>query len=114
MEMYQLIMNTAPAIPQMPWVNWNELFARLGDALNVEDLGSLINVDIAAQMSQGPPPEPPKQQSRFQKDVGIAGKARPRTTEASKVAMPPPTQGQGLMAGQEAGIQASNAINFGQ
>ena len=117
MEMYQILMQTAPAIPQMPFVNWSELLERLGDALNIEDLSSLIDVEMAAQMAgaEAMPNDPT--QPRFNRDVGDTGpasKARPRTTQASKQPSMPGAQTPDMMPGQVSGIEASNAINFGQ
>ena len=87
MEMYNVVLQSAPMIPQMPYLNWKEIYSRLGDALNQPDLSTLVDVDLAMMMAQleGVAPEGKRQeQPRFDKDVGTAGKARPKVTEAGK------------------------------
>lgn len=87
MEMYNMILQSAPMIPQMPYLNWEEIYTRLGDALNQPDLGAMIDVDMARAMGQAQDAQPEGQrqpQPRLQKDVGAAGKARPKITEAGK------------------------------
>ena len=109
MEMFQLIMNTAPMVPQMPYINWKDLYNKLGDALNIPQMAELVNVDMAAMMSGMPPQEAPEQ-VRLEKDVGKAGKARPVPTEAQKfpTGIPKPDN---LLPGQESGIQVSQTAN---
>ena len=109
MEMFQLIMNTAPMVPQMPYVNWKDLYSKLGDALNIPQMAELVNVDMASMMT-GAPPQADPQQMRFEKDVGKAGKARPVPTEAEKFPgeIPKPD---GLLPGQASGIQVSQQAN---
>ena len=89
MEMYNLLLQSAPMIPQMPFLNWKEIFSRLGDALNQPDLAALVDVDMAMSMAQmeGVEPQAERQgQPRFKRDIGdgTAGKARPKITEAGK------------------------------
>ena len=87
LDMYNLVLQAAPMIPQMPFINWKEVFSKLGDALNQPDLGSLVDVDMAMAMAQlqGQEPQAQRQpQPRFGKDIGTAGKARPKITEAGK------------------------------
>tara|TARA_R100000808_G_scaffold22150_3_gene48074 strand:- start:365 stop:2203 length:1839 start_codon:yes stop_codon:yes gene_type:complete len=109
MEMFQLIMNTAPMVPQMPYVNWKDLYSKLGDALNIPQMAELVNVDMASMMA-GAPPQADPQQMRFEKDVGKAGKARPVPTEAEKFPgqIPKPDS---LLPGQASGIQVSQQAN---
>ena len=74
-------------IPQMPYLNWKEIYSRLGDALNQPDLATLVDVDMAmamAQMQDAQPEGQRQQQPRLGQDVGTAGKARPKITEAGK------------------------------
>lgn len=49
LQMFQLVSQVGQLVPVMPWVRWEELLDKLGDALNVPDLGDLIDVDLAAQ-----------------------------------------------------------------
>lgn len=49
LEMFQLVTQVAQMVPTMPWVRWEELLDKLGDSLNVPDLGDLIDLDMAAQ-----------------------------------------------------------------
>ena len=108
MEMFQLIMNTAPMVPQMPYINWKDLFSKLGDALNIPAMADIVNVDMATAMA-GAPPQPNPEQMRFEKDVGKAGKARPVPTEAQKI---PDIQKPGnLLPGLESGIEVSRQAN---
>ena len=110
MQLVNVILETAPLVPQLPYVNWDELYHRLGDTFNQDDLGSLIDVNIAMQMAQAEGvehDESKKPQPRLQKDVGKAGKARPKVTEASKENLIERTNPQSdLMAGQQTGIEA--------
>ena len=87
MDMYRLLLESAPMIPQMPYLDWNGIFAQLGDALNMPDLGALVDVNMAMQMAQieGDGPQGERSpQPRFSRDIGDAGKARPKITEAAK------------------------------
>ena len=113
MEMYQLLMQTAPMMPQMPWVNWSALYKRLGDALNVEGLDEMVDMGVVAQMGGQGGPEAPGE-VRYANDVGVAGKARPKITQAQNDVKPPGLNGTpDLMPGQLSGIEQSNAMNFG-
>jgi hypothetical protein len=52
MEAFQIIANVASAMPQMPFVNWNSLLDKMGDALNMPDLSGLVDTEMLAQMMQ--------------------------------------------------------------
>ncbi len=45
MEVFQLVAQVAQLVPQMPYVRWQELLNKMGDALNIPDLGNLIDFD---------------------------------------------------------------------
>ena len=103
-----MIVQVAPGIPQMPWIDWKGWFAKLGDSMNMPELADLVDVDIAnmmAGMQESPHPDP-KFQPRMGKD---AGKARPMTSPQAPMASAPPAAQQ--MAGQDSGIEMSEAIN---
>ena len=106
MAAFQMLVQVAPGIPQMPWIDWKGWFARLGDSMNMPELADLVNVDIAnmvAGMQESPHPDP-----KFQPRLGgDAGKARPIVTPAP-AQVPDASK---LMAGQEAGIEMSESIN---
>ena len=108
MEAFQMIVQVAPGIPQMPWIDWKGWFAKLGDSMNMPELADLVNVDIANQMAgmQESPHPDPKIQPRMGKD---AGKARPMTTPQAPITAAPPAAQQ--MAGQDSGIEMSEALN---
>lgn len=84
MEMFTLLTQTAPLIPQVPWVDWKELYDKIGEAMNMSDLGRLVNVDAAleaaqadASMGQGQPSIHP----RLATDVGTQGVALPQASQ---------------------------------
>ena len=109
--MLQLITETAPMIPQVPYVDWKGLYHRIGDAINVPDLGALVDIDMAMEMAQmqadaaeGDKPEP----ARLAKDLGKAaeaGKARPKITEAARGTITDRAQ-MTNMVGQQTGTEA--------
>ncbi len=118
MEMFNLITSTAPLIPQLPFVNWKELYHRIGDAFNVPDIGSLIDPDLAREMVQageivpdGKKPDDP----RLSKDMGPAaeaGKARPKITEADRGGIAQRAQMENMM-GQQTGTEAQRMFQGG-
>lgn len=115
MEMFQIVTQTAQMIPQMPYVDWEALFAKIGDAINVPDMGSLIDVNLAKQMAQledlipdGKRPDAP----RLSKDLGDAGKARPKVTEAAKGGITDRAQMTNMM-GQQTGTEAQRMFQGG-
>ena len=69
MELMGLITQFAPAMPQMPWVNWGELIKRLGEGLNIPDADKLIDVEMAYAMAGAEAPEQP-QGAQLQRNVG--------------------------------------------
>ena len=108
MQMYQLILQTAPLMPQMPFVNWKELLYHLGDAMNYPEIGELIDTTMAQGMGEQQRAE--AQRAMFEKHAGVAGKARPQTTQASKISQPPDI-GAGQLPGIQSGVEASMAAN---
>ena len=52
MEAFQIISNVASAMPQMPYVDWGGLLDKMGDALNMPDLSSLVDSQMLQQMMQ--------------------------------------------------------------
>jgi len=52
MEAFQIIANVASAMPQMPYVDWGGLLDKMGDALNMPDLSSLVDSQMLQQMMQ--------------------------------------------------------------
>ena len=111
MQMYQLLMNTAPMMPQMPFVNWKELLYHLGDAMNYPEIGDLIDTEMAQGM--GMEERANEQRAMLDSQLGTAGKAgkaRPQVTQASKISQPP-NVGAGQLPGSDSGAQASMAAN---
>ena len=116
MEMFQMILETAPLIPQMPFLDWKSLFSKMGDALNQPDLGALIDVDLAMAMGQAGEAQATGErqpQPRLQKDVGTAGKARPKVTEAGKGGLTDRIKPDAL-AGIASGTEAQRQFQGGQ
>ena len=117
-EMFQMVTQTAPMIPQMPFVDWESVFKKVGDAINVPELSSLIDYDMARQMAQmgeataeGQKPDP----ARLAKDLGEAGKAgkaRPKITEAEKGGIVGRAQMENMM-GQQTGTEAQRLFQGG-
>ena len=108
MQMYQLILQTAPLMPQMPFVNWKEMLYHLGDAMNYPEIGELIDTEMAQGI--GAQQRADEQRAMFEKHAGTAGKARPQTTQASKISQPPDI-GAGQLQGIQSGVEASMAAN---
>jgi hypothetical protein len=76
MQAFELIMQSAPVMPQVDWVDWDELIEKMGEAMNMPDLGRLINMDrvrevtgAMAEAGEGQRPVQP----RLGGDVGQAG-----------------------------------------
>lgn len=66
-----LVLDVAPMVPQMPWVQWKTWLERVGDALNMPDLSELLNVDVAMQFAgQGPQAGGPVAQPRMAGNAG--------------------------------------------
>ena len=113
--MYNLVLQAAPMIPQMPYINWKEVFSKLGDALNQPDLSTLVDVNMAMQLAQmeGANPQGQRQpQPRLGRDVGTAGKARPKITEAGKGAITDRVNPNAL-AGSATGTEAQRQFQGG-
>lgn len=118
MEMFNMITSTASLIPQLPFVNWKELYHRMGDAFNIPDIGSLVDPDLAREMVQmgeivpdGKKPDDP----RLAKDLGAAadaGKARPKITEADRGGIAGRAQMSNMM-GQQTGTEAQRLFQGG-
>lgn len=102
MEGLGFIMQSAQVIPQTPYINWKGLFNKMGDALNMPDLGDMLDVDlamqIAGQMSQEP--DPRANQPRLSKDAGASGQAIPYQK---------PAQARELMGGVRGQSMSGNA-----
>jgi len=54
MDMATFVTDTAPLIPQIPWVKWQEIYRIVGESMNQEDSDNLIIWELLGQMS---PPE---------------------------------------------------------
>ena len=108
MQMYQLVMQTAPMMPQMPFIKWKELLYHLGDAMNYPEIAELVDTEMAQGI--GDQQRQDEQRAMFEKHAGTAGKARPQTTQASKVSQPP-SIGAEQLPGIGSGVQASMAAN---
>jgi hypothetical protein len=118
LEMYQIVMQLAPAIPQMPHVNWKTLMSRLADALNLPEMRDIINVDVASMMGgmqagagESEPGTGTAAQPRYSEDLGQAGAQAPPAVPGQPSATKATPD---LMPGQVSGIQSSNAVNYGQ
>lgn len=57
LELFQLVLQVGQAIPMMPYVRWDELLEKMGDALNVPDLADLIDLQAASAMAGMVPPQ---------------------------------------------------------
>ena len=90
MEVFQLVANVAQLVPQMPYVRWQELLNKMGDALNIPDLGNLIDFD---QVGGSQPSQMPGGQMPVQ--GGIA-----------QIPAPGGGQGMGLPGAQSGGMQS--------
>jgi hypothetical protein len=107
MEMVGFIGQVAPLMPQTPFINWAQIFDKLGDSLNMPDLGEMVNTEALmamaeAQMGEAGPN--PKAQPRLGKDVGAARAVAPRRP-APKAPAP---MGPQSTAGQQSGPQAAS------
>jgi hypothetical protein len=58
-ELLQLVMQVGQAAPAMPFIDWRKLLEHVGDALNMPDLGRIINLRGAEQQMQQPQGAPP-------------------------------------------------------
>jgi hypothetical protein len=52
---FQIMSQIAPMIRQLPEIPWSAWLEKIGDALNIPDMGSGINYDLAAQLMQMQP-----------------------------------------------------------
>lgn len=50
LQLFQLLTQTAPMIAQAPWMPWQEMFNRLGKAMNFGELGDKIDYQMAQQI----------------------------------------------------------------
>ena len=109
MELMSIITQIAPAMPQMPLVNWGALIKRLGDGLNIPDADTLIDVNMAYAMAgTEAPPQP--QSAMLQKSVGgDKFKASPILSQGSSAQVPMAAQDK--MPGVQSGVQAAENIN---
>jgi hypothetical protein len=48
-----IVMQVAPAMPQMPWVNWRELMASLFESMNMPGGEDMINYEMLEQLTGG-------------------------------------------------------------
>lgn len=92
LEMFQIVMQVAQAAPAMPHVRWEEVLDKLGDAMNVPELGTLLDL-------RSLPPMPPAQpQGGF-----------PAPGAPVKIAPPPSDRGTGPAGVQMGGFLSSLA-----
>lgn len=71
------IVSTAPLIPQLPYVAWDELYDLVGDAMNMPHTAELVDVEagLAAEpFQQGSQPDQP----RLERDVGAGYGGQPQ------------------------------------
>lgn len=57
----QFIINTAPLIPQTPWVNWSEFYSIGGKVWHMPGMDKLVDPAFAAAMSGGDPEQTPRE-----------------------------------------------------
>ena len=114
MQMYQLIVQTAPMMPQMPFIKWKEMLYHLGDAMNYPEISDLVDTDMA--MGIGQEDRDNEQRAMLASQLGKAGqsqgagKAQPQMTQAAKVSQPP-SIGAEQLPGIASGANASMAAN---
>lgn len=96
MQAMQILMAVAPAIVQMPWIDWQPVLERLGDSLNWPGFADVVKWalanEVAAKMLQAPPEAvakpagPTPGTARMAGDVGapsrmLQGGPKPRRSE---------------------------------
>lgn len=114
MQMYQLIVQTAPMMPQMPFIKWKEMLYHLGDAMNYPEIAELVDTDMAQGI--GDQNRANEQEAILASHAGKvgqsqgAGKAQPQMTQAAKVSQPP-SVGAEQLPGIASGANASMAAN---
>lgn len=58
MQGAQFVIETAPMIPQTPWLDWKDLYQQVGNAINIPNLSDAVNVEMAMKMAGGQSPFP--------------------------------------------------------
>jgi hypothetical protein len=74
LEAVKVATELASMMPTMPHVKWKDIFTKMGDALNDEDWGDIVEPDIAAMMGGMPAALPATPQPQF---ASMATRGRP-------------------------------------
>ncbi|MHA7813252.1 MAG: hypothetical protein ACX94C_07680 [Phycisphaerales bacterium] len=84
LQVMQLLMQIAPAIRQMPEVDWESVLSMLGDALNMPNLNQMVDIDAAKQM-MGIPVQPEQGGGEgLGVDAGAMNESAPRLETAGR------------------------------
>ena len=65
MECYNMVMQSAQLMVNTPYVDWSAMLSKLGDAMNIPELGEMINQEQLMQMIQA-------QQQQQQQEQAVA------------------------------------------
>lgn len=89
LEAFQLVVQTAPMMVQMPFIDWRDFIRRIGDTFNVPDLSNMIDWNMIQQAAA------------MQMAMGLAGGGPPQEGQ--------PSNGQAKSKGQMSGQNAQPA-----
>ena len=84
METLQIVTQSAPMMMQMPFLDWDSLLKMVGDAMNMPELGELIDKQAMQQFLQAQQQAAQQQQ---QQQADVAGGPSSTTAERAKLAL---------------------------
>jgi len=82
METLQIVTQSAPMMVQMPFLEWDSLLKMVGDAMNMPELGELINKEAMQQFMQAQ-----QEAAAQQQQADVAGGQSDVTMERAKLAL---------------------------
>jgi len=82
METLQIVTQSAPMMMQMPFLDWDSLLKIVGDAMNMPELGELIDQQAMQQFIQAQ-----QQAAAAQQQTDVAGGSSDVTMERAKLAL---------------------------
>ena len=82
METLQIVTQSAPMMMQMPFLDWDSLLKIVGDAMNMPELGELINKEEMQQFIQAQ-----QQAAAQQQQAEVAGGSSDTTAERARLAL---------------------------
>lgn len=53
LDQFQLVVQSAPIMPQTPWVRWGKILEDIGNSLNVKGFGQVIDEEMLRKFQQG-------------------------------------------------------------